>query len=253
MFGDGPRGRSLRLPGADPGARPGRGRAGRRRATPCEGRPIAGRAAPGPPHGATRRATRSIRDAAQAATAGAEARADLPMVESRRASGGRRGTSSSGPTGGGRRSSRASSRTRSRGSQRTSLCHELHSLSEAVLVVDRDSPNRWEPKAPGIELKPVAGRTDAGGIGRPEGGPDPRAGPRILGPEPQRRRPGLGASPPAQAALSLREHRRRRHRRRHLRPRLIGRDRPRDHPAARSPEDARGARGGSTGRPGSPT
>jgi hypothetical protein len=37
------------------------------------------------------------------------------------------------------------------------LCHELHSLSEAVLVVDRDSPNRWEPKAPGIELKPVPG------------------------------------------------------------------------------------------------
>jgi hypothetical protein len=35
------------------------------------------------------------------------------------------------------------------------VCHELHSLSEAVLVVDRDSPNRWEPKAPGIELKPV--------------------------------------------------------------------------------------------------
>jgi hypothetical protein len=24
-----------------------------------------------------------------------------------------------------------------------------------VLVVDRDSPNRWEPKAPGIELKPI--------------------------------------------------------------------------------------------------
>jgi hypothetical protein len=37
------------------------------------------------------------------------------------------------------------------------VCHELHSLSEAVLVVDRDSPNRWEPKAPGVELKPVPG------------------------------------------------------------------------------------------------
>ena len=37
------------------------------------------------------------------------------------------------------------------------LCHELQSLSEAVLVVERDSPNRWEPKAPGIELKPVPG------------------------------------------------------------------------------------------------
>jgi hypothetical protein len=37
------------------------------------------------------------------------------------------------------------------------LCHELHSLSEAVLVVDRDSPNRWEPKAAGVDLKPVPG------------------------------------------------------------------------------------------------
>ncbi len=37
------------------------------------------------------------------------------------------------------------------------LCHELLSLSEAVLVVDRDSPNRWEPKAPGVELRPVPG------------------------------------------------------------------------------------------------
>jgi hypothetical protein len=37
------------------------------------------------------------------------------------------------------------------------LCHELHSLSDAVLVVDRDSPNRWEPQAPGLELKPIEG------------------------------------------------------------------------------------------------
>jgi hypothetical protein len=37
------------------------------------------------------------------------------------------------------------------------VCHELHSLSEAVLVVDRDSPNRWEPRAAGVELKPVPG------------------------------------------------------------------------------------------------
>jgi hypothetical protein len=37
------------------------------------------------------------------------------------------------------------------------MCHELHSLSEAVLVVDRDSPNRWEPKAAGVDLKPVPG------------------------------------------------------------------------------------------------
>ena len=35
--------------------------------------------------------------------------------------------------------------------------HELHSLSEAVLVVDRDSPNRWEPKAAGVEVMPVPG------------------------------------------------------------------------------------------------
>lgn len=35
------------------------------------------------------------------------------------------------------------------------LCHELHSLSQAVLVVDRDSPNRWEPQAPGLDLKPI--------------------------------------------------------------------------------------------------
>ena len=39
--------------------------------------------------------------------------------------------------------------------QQRVLCHEFHSLSEAVLVVDRDSPNRWEPKASGVELKPV--------------------------------------------------------------------------------------------------
>jgi hypothetical protein len=37
------------------------------------------------------------------------------------------------------------------------VCHELHSLSEAVLVVDRDSPNTWVPQAPGVELKPVPG------------------------------------------------------------------------------------------------
>jgi len=37
------------------------------------------------------------------------------------------------------------------------LCHELHSLSQAVLVVDRDSSNRWEPQAPGLDLKPIEG------------------------------------------------------------------------------------------------
>ncbi len=37
------------------------------------------------------------------------------------------------------------------------LCHELHSLSDAVLIVDRDSPNRREPRAPGLDLAPVPG------------------------------------------------------------------------------------------------
>jgi hypothetical protein len=41
------------------------------------------------------------------------------------------------------------------GQQRV-VCHELHSLSPAVLVVDRESANRWEPKARGVDLKPVA-------------------------------------------------------------------------------------------------
>lgn len=35
------------------------------------------------------------------------------------------------------------------------MCHELHSLSEAVLVVDRESSNRWQPKAAGVDLKPI--------------------------------------------------------------------------------------------------
>ncbi len=37
------------------------------------------------------------------------------------------------------------------------FCHEFHSLSTAVLVVDRDGPNRWEPQAPGVDLKPISG------------------------------------------------------------------------------------------------
>ena len=37
------------------------------------------------------------------------------------------------------------------------VCHELHSLSQAVLVVDRKSPNTWAPRAPGVDLKPVPG------------------------------------------------------------------------------------------------
>jgi hypothetical protein len=37
------------------------------------------------------------------------------------------------------------------------ICHELHSLSTEVLTIDRDSPNRWEPQAPGALWKPVPG------------------------------------------------------------------------------------------------
>ena len=35
------------------------------------------------------------------------------------------------------------------------VCHELHSLSTAVLVVDRPGPNQWKPEAPGVDLKPI--------------------------------------------------------------------------------------------------
>ena len=35
------------------------------------------------------------------------------------------------------------------------VCHELHSLSTAVLTVDRPGPNPWVPEAPGVDLKPV--------------------------------------------------------------------------------------------------
>jgi hypothetical protein len=37
------------------------------------------------------------------------------------------------------------------------ICHELHSLSLAVLVVDREAAEKWVPQAPGVELKPVEG------------------------------------------------------------------------------------------------
>jgi hypothetical protein len=43
------------------------------------------------------------------------------------------------------------------GRTRRVVCHELHSLSTAVLVVDGNSPNRWEPHAPGVDRKPVPG------------------------------------------------------------------------------------------------
>lgn len=42
------------------------------------------------------------------------------------------------------------------GKQRV-VCHELHSISEATLVVDRDAPSQWKPQAPGVELKPIDG------------------------------------------------------------------------------------------------
>ncbi len=42
------------------------------------------------------------------------------------------------------------------GKQRV-VCHELHSLSEATLVVDRVSANQWKPEAPGVEMKPIDG------------------------------------------------------------------------------------------------
>jgi hypothetical protein len=35
------------------------------------------------------------------------------------------------------------------------VCHELHSLSEVVLVVDRPAQTLWTPKAPGVDPKPV--------------------------------------------------------------------------------------------------
>jgi hypothetical protein len=40
---------------------------------------------------------------------------------------------------------------------RRMICHELHSLSTEVLVVDREAAERWVPRAPGVDLKPVEG------------------------------------------------------------------------------------------------
>jgi hypothetical protein len=42
------------------------------------------------------------------------------------------------------------------GNQRV-MCHELHSLSLAVLVVDRKAAEQWVPQAAGVDLKPVQG------------------------------------------------------------------------------------------------
>ncbi len=38
---------------------------------------------------------------------------------------------------------------------RRTVCHELQSLSLAVLVVDRAAAEQWVPQAPGVDLKPV--------------------------------------------------------------------------------------------------
>jgi hypothetical protein len=37
------------------------------------------------------------------------------------------------------------------------MCHELHSLSMAVLVVDRQAAEQWVPQAAGVDLKPAEG------------------------------------------------------------------------------------------------
>jgi len=37
------------------------------------------------------------------------------------------------------------------------VLHELHSLSNAVLVVDRAGPRGWSPLQPGVDLKPIPG------------------------------------------------------------------------------------------------
>src|SRR3954451_8927654 len=41
------------------------------------------------------------------------------------------------------------------GKQRV-VCHELHSLSENVLIVDREAPKQWAPKAAGVAMKPIS-------------------------------------------------------------------------------------------------
>jgi hypothetical protein len=46
--------------------------------------------------------------------------------------------------------------------QRT-ICHELQSLSLAVLVVDRTAAEQWVPQAPGVDLKPVEGAPEPAG------------------------------------------------------------------------------------------
>jgi hypothetical protein len=41
------------------------------------------------------------------------------------------------------------------GDGRRVMCHELHSLSLAVLVVDREASEQWVPQAAGVDLKPL--------------------------------------------------------------------------------------------------
>jgi hypothetical protein len=43
------------------------------------------------------------------------------------------------------------------GDGRRVMCHELHSLSLAVLVVDRQASEQWVPEAPGVNLKALEG------------------------------------------------------------------------------------------------
>ena len=35
------------------------------------------------------------------------------------------------------------------------LCHELHSLSRGVIVVERAAAKQWAPQAPGVDLEPI--------------------------------------------------------------------------------------------------
>ena len=192
---------------------------------------------------------RDERAHAEARAAGASRSIAGPIP---RESGGKSARSSSGRTAAGRRSSAASSRTRPTIDRRV-VCHELHSLSLAVLVVDREAAEHWVPQAAGVELKPVEGAPR-----RPARPAQRLAQMRSLA----REFSGRSLSDQGQAwelrllaaaALPLREHRSRRPRRRPLRPGLVGRHRPRDHPRARGPQDADPAASGSTAPRGSRT
>ena len=133
-------------------------------------------------------------------------------------------TSSSGPAEGGPRSSGRSSRRRTRAPA---------GHPRAALALAR-GPRRRPARAQRLEAARRPGSSSSRSpdapvpaeIGPAATGPDADPQPRIrrLG----RRLPGeaLGASPAPPAALSLREHRPRRHRRRPLRDGLLGRHRP---------------------------